>query len=265
MGEKAWLQPPQALRADYADFDWLLAYQYARHSVVYRLTRDCVPELYVKLAEAGHYPSLAGEAERMRWASSHLPVPRVMREGTDGKIDWLVTTALPGRDATHPDLLAEPRELARILAHGLRRFHDGASVDECPFDFRVEPALQHVRTRLQAGLIDAKRDFHEEFAELTPSAAVRLLETTKPEGEDLVVCHGDYCLPNILIEDGLATGFVDLGELGIADRWWDLAVATWSLTWNLGPGFEEMFLAEYGARYDASRLKFYRLLYDLAC
>ena len=79
------------------------------------------------------------------------------------------------------------------------------------------------------------------------------------------MCHGDYCLPNILIEEGRATGYLDLGELGVADRWWDLAAATWSLTWNLGPGFEELFLAEYGVVRDPARTRFYRLLYDLAC
>jgi kanamycin kinase len=61
------------------------------------------------------------------------------------------------------------------------------------------------------------------------------------------------------------TGYVDLGELGVADRWWDLAVATWSLTWNLGPSFEELFLAQYGADADAQRTEFYRLMYDLVC
>ena len=64
---------------------------------------------------------------------------------------------------------------------------------------------------------------------------------------------------------GQVTGYVDLGELGVADRWWDLAAATWSLNWNLGPGFEDVFLAEYGAELDAERTAFYRLLYDLAC
>ncbi len=90
-----------------------------------------------------------------------------------------------------------------------------------------------------------------------------LLEDTRPESESPVVCHGDYCLPNIIIRDWSAVGYVDLGEMGVADRWWDLAVATWSVTWNLGPGYEELFLSEYGVQRDQRRTDFYRLLYDL--
>ena len=41
-----------------------------------------------------------------------------------------------------------------------------------------------------------------------------------------------------LAADGRCSGQVDLGELGVADRWADLAVATWSTTWNYGPGWE---------------------------
>ncbi len=264
MDEKGWLQPPPQLKASYSDFDWVLTHQYAQHSVTYRLVRSGGPEFFVKLAEAGHYPALAGEADRMRWAHPHLPVPGVVRQGTEASIDWLMTTALPGRDATDPKLTEEPAALARILARGLRAFHEMAPVATCPFDFRLGAALRHVRKRLEAGLIDQQRDFHVEFSHLTPVEAVQLLESACPGFEDLVVCHGDYCLPNILIEDERATGYVDLGELGVADRWWDLAVATWSLTWNLGPGFEDLFLAEYGVPMDVERMTFYRLLYDLA-
>src|SRR5277367_2325817 len=54
-----------------------------------------------------------------------------------------------------------------------------------------------------------------------------------------------------------------LSELCVADRWRDLAVATWSVTWNLGPGYEDLFLASYGIARDEGAQAFYRLLYDL--
>ena len=79
-----------------------------------------------------------------------------------------------------------------------------------------------------------------------------------------MVCHGDYCFPNALILDGQVIAFVDLGELGVADRWWDLAVASWSTTWNIGPGWEDAFLETYGIEPDPERISYYRLLYDLA-
>ena len=46
--------------------------------------------------------------------------------------------------------------------------------------------------------------------------------------------------------DGHWSGHVDLGLLGTADRWADLAVATWSTEWNYGPGWEQLLLDAYG-------------------
>ncbi len=40
-------------------------------------------------------------------------------------------------------------------------------------------------------------------------------------------------------------------------------MGSWSVTWNLGPGWEELFLASYGVRRDDRRIAFYRLLYDV--
>jgi len=70
------------------------------------------------------------------------------------------------------------------------------------------------------------------------SAALDLLGAAPPI-EQLVVCHGDACAPNALIDSsGQWSAHVDLGALGIADRWADLAVATWSTQWNYGTGWE---------------------------
>ena len=108
-----------------------------------------------------------------------------------------------------------------------------------------------------------ERDFHPEHSHFSVREAVSLLESTAPGNESLVVCHGDYCPPNVLLEDWDPVGFLDLGELGVADRWWDLAIATWSLDWNLGPGYEGVYLDEYEIERDDRRISFYRLLYDL--
>jgi kanamycin kinase len=49
----------------------------------------------------------------------------------------------------------------------------------------------------------------------------------------------------------------------VADRWADLAIASWSLGWNFGPGWEAAFYAAYGIAPDPERIAYYRLLWEL--
>lgn len=61
-----------------------------------------------------------------------------------------------------------------------------------------------------------------------------------------VFTHGDACLPNILVQDGGLSGYLDLGESGLALPCVDLSAALWSLQFNLGPGHARAFLSAYG-------------------
>jgi kanamycin kinase len=253
---------PESVLAVYERWRWTAVSCYPRQ-MTWRLERDATTR-YLKVGLDGDYPGLRAEAERTRWAAAHLPVPEVIDVGTDGTVAWLVTAGLDGRPATDPDL-GEPRDVVVAWAEGLRRFHELASVGDCPFDFCPDTALDHVRRRVAAGLVDANENFNDDHRHLASAeAALRQLEQLRPAGEDLVVCHGDYCPPNALLRAGRVVGFVDLGELAVADRWSDLAIGTWSTTWNYGPGLETSFLAAYGADPDPDRQAFYRLLYDLA-
>ena len=218
--------------------------------------------LYLKAGYAGGYPSLAGERERMLWLRSRgVPVPEVVDAGGDDRVEWLLTIALPGLSATDPEHLHRPERTVAILAEGLRVFHD---VDPagCPFEFTAPTALRHVAARVRAGSVDPA-GFHDDHRHMTPAAALQRLRATAPDSEDLVVCHGDYCFPNMTIAGGRVVGYLDVGEAGLADRWRDIAVGTWAATWNVGPGFEDLFVRTYGIEWDRDRTAFYRLLFDL--
>ena len=195
--------------------------------------------------------------------AAHLPVARVHAWGSEGAEEWLVTQGMPGVDATRHPLRAEPARLVSLLAAGLRRFH-AVPARDCPYRSPIAAAVDTARLRVRDGLIDPSRDLHPDHGARTPTEALDLLEALRPEEEeDLAVCHGDYCLPNVLLDTTGVRGYVDLGRLAVADRWWDLAIATWSCTWNLGPGCEDAFWEAYGVRRDARKIAFYRLLYDL--
>jgi aminoglycoside phosphotransferase len=225
--------------------------------------------LYLKVASTQFFPPLTQEVARMKWAHRHLPVPEVVEDGTRWAPPYLLVTEIPGLNAASAEFRSDPRRLVVALAEALRRFHETPTA-ECPFDFTLGPSLDLARKRVEGGFVLPEEDFGEQFRHLTAEGALAELESSVPDSEDLVVCHGDYCMPNVLMEEGphpgdpwRVTGFVDLGEVGVADRWWDLATALWSLDSNIGPGWQERFLEAYGAQMDHGRARFYRLLYEV--
>ena len=66
-----------------------------------------------------------------------------------------------------------------------------------------------------------------------------------------------------MLQGDAVTGYVDLGELGAADRWSDVAVGAWSVEWNFGAELQPLYYESYGIDPDPERIRFYRLLYDL--
>jgi hypothetical protein len=62
--------------------------------------------------------------------------------------------------------------------------------------------------------------------------------------------------------DGSLAAHVDLGSLGVADRWADLAVASMNLTTTAGRAGEDAFFEAYGIARDEERVLFYRFLWE---
>jgi kanamycin kinase len=217
---------------------------------------------YVKWTPALSGIDLSREAARLRWAGDYLPVPEVLAAGGNSSGSWLVTRAIRGTNAVDPRWLAEPATAAAALGLGLRRLHDTLPALGCPFSWNVADRLSAVQRRARRGLLDPG-EWHAEFADQSiPELLRRLAEP--PPVDRLVVCHGDACAPNTLLDQfGAVVGYVDLGSLGMADRWADLAVASWSLIWNYGVGFQDTFFQAYGVEPDFERISYYRLLWDL--
>ena len=58
--------------------------------------------------------------------------------------------------------------------------------------------------------------------------------------------HGDACLPNIIYEGTQLSGYIDFTDMGVGSIDVDLSAAIWSLQFNIGAGYGQMFLEEYG-------------------
>lgn len=177
---------------------------------------------YVKVLPPQWAHLVIAEVCRLEWAAAYLRVPRVLGAG-DG---WLHTAGLTGSSAVDPRSLGDPRTAARAIGAGLRLMHDSLPVGDCPFE---APAWV----------------------------------TEASEVDRLVVCHGHACAPNTLIDDdGRCCGHVDLGDLGVADRWADLAVAEWSLRYNYGGDLRVEFFDAYGIAPDYDRMDHYLRLWE---
>jgi kanamycin kinase len=202
---------------------------------------------FIKVADA-KTADFAGEVQRLRWAVRYAAVPQVLGFGVDGDCAWLRTRGLPGLSAVHPRWLAAPEVAVRAIGAGLRTLHDRLPVHSCPFDWSVISRL--------ATLSPAGGRYPQ------PAAPAHLGEP--PPVDQLVVCHGDACSPNTLVDDdGRCCGHVDFGQLGVADRWADLAVATLSLGWNYpGRVWDAEFFAAYGIEPDPGRIDYYRRLWQ---
>jgi aminoglycoside phosphotransferase len=200
------------------------------------------------------------ERIRLQWAIRYATVPEVLDHGRDADGAWLVTRALPGTNAVDDRWKAAPAVAVAAIGAGLRRLHDALPVAECPFTWSIEERVADIRRRAALGTIRRARPSDDNDIE----RAIAMLERP-PSIDRLVVCHGDSCAPNTLVaEDGRCCGHVDLGALGVADRWADLAIATWSTEWNYGPGWEDALLEAYGVARDDVRIRYYRLLWDLS-
>jgi kanamycin kinase len=229
--------------------------------LTFKVTGDA-GSVFVKWQPAGPSVDLAAEAERLAWAGVFTPLPRVVGSGEDGDGTWLVTTEVLGQSAVTGRWRAEPATAVRAIGEGLRAFHNSVPVERCPFGWSAEERVADAQRRAAVGLTTPEH-WHPDHRGLTLHQALDLLMEAPPVDE-LVVCHGDACAPNTIVsDDGHWAGHVDLGAMGRADRWADLAIATWSTEWNYGPGWASQLLAAYGVDDDNARTRYYRLLWDL--
>ncbi len=250
--------------------DAVAGYAWARDRVgqsggaVYRLHgKPGAPDLYLKCGRNAVADTIGEEMARLRWLAGRLPVPVVEHFVCTATEAWLLTTAVPGKTA-YQMLQANPGQgeaVVDALARFLQRLH-AIPASACPFDSDHAYRLALARARIAAGLVD-EDDFDDERAGWTTQQVWDALQALLPLAPDPVVTHGDYSLDNLLIVDGEVAGCIDVGRVGVADRYQDLAIA-WNCFGEFGPALRERFLQQYGiAAPDRRKLQFHLMLDEL--
>ncbi len=232
---------------------------------LHELPRRYAPSTVVMLSNRGRPPlvlkigpGLVPEERRLRWLKGKLPVAEVVAIASQDGTDYLLMTKLPGVDGSDVRVHRDGARFVELLACGLRMVHAIPTTD-CPFPATVDRLLEIAEQRVSQSVLETD-DFPSHYLGRSPRELLQTLHDLRPSDMSAVLTHGDASLPNFLFHRGHVSGFIDLGLAGISDPYRDLALATRSLTRNMGGKWVRPFLRSYGAPADNLRLEFFILL-----
>ena len=197
---------------------------------------------YLKSAKCG---TLKTEAEMTAYFHSLGLGAHVLYYGTEGEKDFFMTRRVTGEDCTHALYLEDPTRLCDLIATELRALHETDTAD-CPIKDRMSGYLalaqkNHAEERYDLSL------FSGSFGFSSCGEAWNEIEKNGKYLKNEVLLHGDYCLPNIMLDRWRLSGFIDVGNGGIGDRHVDVFWGMWTLYFNLKTEkYTQRFLDAYG-------------------
>lgn len=203
------------------------------------------------------------------WLEGRLPAPRCLFHALEDGTDYLLMTRIQGKMACDEGYMKRDkgRYVVRLLADALKRLWQ-VDAGDCPVRQTLSKDLALARQAVEEG----KAEYSGRGGFADDRALLKWLEANQPAQEDLVFSHGDYCMPNVLFDGDALAGYIDLGNMGVADRWEDIAMVHRSLRNNFSgvfggqvyPDFDPDWLfEELGIPFDAEKFRFYDLLHEL--
>ena len=203
---------------------------------------------------------LSTEKMAMSWLKGRLKVPSVVCYHEERDTQYLLMTQIVGVSGIHPFAKDDIAGLVREFAFGLREVHS-LNIDSCPLDLRVGRYFSWAEGLIERGALDSQLPTGKSRSFLRDELGG--IKAGLPVEEDLVFTHGDYCLPNVLIQDGRLSGIIDWGYAGVGDRYRDFVAAYYTIGRNLGLEWLPLFFEAYGLQeLEQDKLMAYRKVHD---
>lgn len=163
----------------------------------------------------------------LHWLDGRIPVPQIIESVQEDGQDYLLMTRLRGKMLCDDSYLDQPVRLCELLAAGMQILHR-TDCSGCPVDRSLNTVLKEAEARVSQGLCIPEG--HDGFG--ASENLLAYLMRNRPD-EQLVLTHGDYCLPNVLADEQGICGLIDLGDAGLADPYMDIALGHQSLVRNM--------------------------------
>ena len=205
---------------------------------------------------------LTQEYNALKWLDGKLSVPQIVMYEFNNTAEFLITTAIKGEMVCSEYYLSHPNETIKVIAEAFKNIYN-VKIDDCPFNVALEYKLNLVKNNVKNNLIildNIKEETLNRFNNL--ENIIDYLEKNKFE-EELCFSHGDTSLPNIFANNSEFSGFIDVGECGIADKWFDLAICEKSIVRNFGDLYVSKFYDAIGIKRNASKIDYYLLMMEL--
>lgn len=205
---------------------------------------------------------LLSEYRRLNWLAEKLSVPKVTMFVQENHYDYLITEEMPGQMLCEDYYLHHPKVALDVLKEAFQKLIS-VDISDCPFDVSNSYKLELVKKNIEKGLVKddtLKEETREKFG--TARQVLKYLEDNRFE-EELVFSHGDTSLPNIFAKQDQFMGFIDVGECGIADKWFDLAICEKSILRNYGKEYVDKFYQILNIKRDSHKINYYLLMMEL--
>lgn len=179
--------------------------------------------------------SLDEEYKRVKWLSENgVHSPEIYYYNEICGIKYLLMEKISGLPAF------KFKGLGYKLGQELRQIHDLYSKNPEFFNNTTDELLNQVIEKIDAIL----PQIMEMYPDATKESVVKFMVDNKPENDVLV--HGDYSLPNILVDEEGNIGFIDLGDVSISSKYFDFFYLVKSLKRNRKYDELSDFMRGYG-------------------
>ncbi len=159
--------------------------------------------------------------------------------------DYLLTERVAGEDCTYEAYLENPKRLAALMGESLAMLHS-LDFSDCPIKNRISAYFKTAEKNYENGIFDLSF-FKSRSCMLNADEVFRIASDLKDSLKSSTLIHGDFCMPNIMLDDWKLSGFIDLGNAGIGDKHIDLFWGAWTLNFNLGTEkYRDVFFDSYG-------------------
>ncbi|MCL2775150.1 MAG: phosphotransferase [Oscillospiraceae bacterium] len=155
--------------------------------------------------------------------------------------DFLLMEQVTGEDGTSRKFLDHPEKLTDIFAESLVKLHSvdisrdkNILTDKIQDLFAEAEKMKNPSSEGSKWLLEYIKADNGGDINCTREYAYNFLNENKYKLKSDVLIHGDYCLPNILLNDDFSfSGFIDIGFAGIGERHYDIWWGVWTLEYNL--------------------------------